>query len=550
MNTSSYRIYESKVKAVWEDFSMGRRTDLSILNDTIRESWLRSKQYGVRHNQDIKHKVLDIKKLKDNMLYKIIMDNYDMLESFVKIMVIHNSQINIYDSVNKTLFNVLGDSYLEMDLDESTIGTNAASLAEITGSPITLRKYEHYHEILNNSHCVAAPFLDYKGKTVGSIFVHIYEDDLLDLFESVVLGFAEIINNALEYKEKAHVYEERYFSLSKRLYTDNIRQKNFSYTFDNIIGCNERLRKLKALAKQVAPSNVPVLINGETGTGKEVLAQAIHNESTRSKGPFVAINCGAIPDSLVESELFGYVAGAFTGALKDGKTGLLEEASSGTVFLDEIESMPMHIQVKLLRTLSSNMIHKIGATKGVYVDLRVIAATKKNLLKESDKGNFREDLFYRISTAKLNIPPLRDRTDDIPLLVDYIIKMRLGKDDYENKEIDLLFLEALKYYYWRGNIRELENVIDWSLLMASYDNKLRIDHLPDKIIKAYSYKKSKEIIHKSKQDLIEDIGILKIMEEIMIEEVLKDTGNNMNKAAKILGVSRKTLYNKLNNVRI
>jgi transcriptional regulator with PAS, ATPase and Fis domain len=313
------------------------------------------------------------------------------------------------------------------------------------------------------------------------------------------------------------------------------------YTFDDIIGNNEDLKKAKDMARVVAKSDSSVLIFGESGTGKELFAQAIHNASPRKGKPFVAINCGAIPHDLVESELFGYEPGAFTGASTKGKIGKMEIASGGTLFLDEIESMPLNIQIKLLRALSTNTICRVGGVKEIPIDIRIISATKVDLLQEADKGKFRDDLYYRIGIITLNLPPLRERNDDIPILAKHFI------DAYssQNLQIEDEFFVALSYYYWRGNIRELRNVIERAIVLLDGQQKLSLAQLPEKIVKAYTYKRMKGKLSfiKDKKDCN---NLMKLGEEIIIETVLIEENGNLSRTAERLGISRPTLTSKIN----
>ena len=247
---------------------------------------------------------------------------------------------------------------------------------------------------------------------------------------------------------------------------------------DNIIGQSPPMRKLHALIEHIAPTKATVLITGESGTGKEVLARAIHNNSKRKGTPFIAINCGAIPENLLESELFGYEKGAFTGATT-AKTGLFEIASGGTLFLDEIGDLPPLMQVKLLRVLQEREIRKIGGTHSIAVDFRLIAATNKNLEQEVAENRFREDLFYRLNVIQLELPPLRARSDDIPLLAEHF----LHKIAPERK---LVFsreaMRIMKDYSWPGNIRELENVVEHTTIFT-ITREIRKESLPPQLLK-------------------------------------------------------------------
>ncbi len=328
---------------------------------------------------------------------------------------------------------------------------------------------------------------------------------------------------------------------------NNLRGNKAEYTFENIIGDNHEIKKAKLIAQKVAESSSAVLIYGESGTGKELFAQSIHNTSPRRDNAFVSINCGAIPSELIESELFGYEPGAFTGALKGGKLGKLELASEGTLFLDEVESMPLNVQIKLLRALSTKKITRIGGTDEIPINIRLISATKKDLLEESDNGTFREDLYYRLNIVTINLPPLRERKDDMPILVKHFVDIFSKQFKSSKIEMEDEFIEALSYYYWRGNVRELSNVIERAILLMGSEKVLTIENIPKKILEAYQYKSLKTDINFMLNKTNNNCELLKAGEEIIIELVLKQEKGNLTKAAERLGISRPTLYKKIKN---
>ncbi|MHB1127501.1 MAG: sigma-54 interaction domain-containing protein [Bacillota bacterium] len=351
------------------------------------------------------------------------------------------------------------------------------------------------------------------------------------------------VNDKLSNQTNKLVIFEEYFRAKELMPNTDCTHK--LYTFDDIIGHNQALQEAKAVTMKIAKTTVPILIWGENGTGKEMFAQAIHNASNRRDQPFVAINCGAIPSDIVESELFGYEEGSFTGALKGGKIGKIEAASGGSLFLDEIESTPLHVQIKLLRVLSTGRILKVGGTKEIPVDLRIIAATKKDLLQEADSGLFREDLYFRLSTFIIKLPALRERKDDIQLLVQYFIKKLSDKYSLTDIETDSATINALASYSWRGNVRELEHAIESAIILMETEEILTVHHLPERIQEAYQYKNTKELIQTHMDQNQEKKGLLALAEEIVIENTLKINGGNISEAAKQLGIARKTMYNKL-----
>ncbi|HZK25648.1 MAG TPA: sigma-54 dependent transcriptional regulator [Oscillospiraceae bacterium] len=315
--------------------------------------------------------------------------------------------------------------------------------------------------------------------------------------------------------------------------------------FDSIIGESKQLEATKRTAQKVASADEPVLIIGESGTGKELFAQAMHRASMRS-GKFVAVNCGAIPAELAESELFGYEHGAFTGALRNGKEGLLESASGGTIFFDEIESMPLFIQVKLLRAIATGRIMKVGSSQETPIDIRVISATKKDLLKEADAGNFREDLYYRLSTFILHLPALNERGNDIILLAQHFIKKTQQKYGKYPLKITRDFWRALTCYHWRGNVRELENIMGRVVFMAEQQT-ITAAALPAPIQESLKLQPVQAALAES-ADLEEHAdGLLQTGEEKIIAAVLQKTNFNISQASQILGISRKTLYNRINS---
>jgi two-component system NtrC family response regulator len=304
------------------------------------------------------------------------------------------------------------------------------------------------------------------------------------------------------------------------------------YNFESIIGKSKALLEVMALAQKVAPTNANVLLLGETGTGKEVFAQAIHAVSARSGKPFLAINCGAFTKDLLESEIFGYKAGAFTGALKD-KKGLIEEADSGTIFLDEIGEMPFELQSKLLRVLETGEFIKVGDTTTTRVDVRIIAATNRDLQKEVEASKFREDLFYRLNVFTISLPPLRERKDDIPELAQYFLKIFSGKTKSVAHTMSKEFLEHLQQHEWRGNTRELKNVMERAVILAN-GPELTLENLPlDLQVSNFNPKMG----HYSFD--------LAIVEKQHIERVLIYTKGNKTEAARLLNIGLTTLYRKI-----
>lgn len=311
------------------------------------------------------------------------------------------------------------------------------------------------------------------------------------------------------------------------------------FTFDDIIGASADLEKAIAVAKTVAPSLSSVFLLGESGTGKEIFAQAIHNASPRAKGPFVAINCGAVPRELIESELFGYDEGAFTGAKRGGRPGKFEWANGGTIFLDEVGDMPLETQASLLRVLQEKQVVRIGGYKPIPVNIRVIAATNRDIKEEVRKGNLRWDLYYRLNVICITIPPLRDRGGDVLLLAEYfigkfseILRLPVGR-------LDNAAAAALKEYSWPGNVRELSNTMERAVNLAN-GGAILLEHLPESL----------QAISKPAKKKADNAVSLDKFERTLIIDTLRNVDGNISKCAANLGIGRNTLYRKLKKYSI
>jgi len=320
------------------------------------------------------------------------------------------------------------------------------------------------------------------------------------------------------------------------------KQIKTRYGFENIIGTSDELNGVLKLVQKVADTDSTVLILGESGTGKELIARAIHYNSNRADKPLVPVNCGAIPENLLESELFGHVKGSFTGAI-NSKMGRFEMANGGTIFLDEIGDMSLRLQVKILRVLQERKFEPVGSTKTVEVDVRIITATHRNLEDLVAKGEFREDLYYRLNVIPLNIPPLRERVSDIPILVDYFLKSYSTANRVKEPIVTQDIMSLLMNYKWPGNIRELENTIE-RLVVLRPAQVIGLNDLPDKFLKAT------DTIFKNSALHIPDAGIslknaVNDFENTLILKALEKTGWNKNKAASLLRLNRTTLVEKI-----
>jgi len=317
----------------------------------------------------------------------------------------------------------------------------------------------------------------------------------------------------------------------------NVKRTAGKYTFENILGTSEAVKNAIDLARKVAATDTTVLLAGETGTGKEVFAQAIHHESNRSEHNFVAINCAAFSNEMLEAELFGHKAGSFTGAGKDQK-GLLEEAHLGTLFLDEIGEMPLELQGKILRVIENKEFIKIGETKPTSIDVRIIAATNRILADEIKSGKFREDLYYRISVFTISLPPLRERKEDIPEIVTHFLHLFAEEINKKNITVHPDAMKALIHYNWNGNIRELRNVIERSIIVSD-GNEIKVSDLPAAI----------QQLTLNSPEILSDFSMENV-EKRHIQKVLAYTHGNKSEAARLLGIGIATLYRKIDEYKL
>lgn len=365
------------------------------------------------------------------------------------------------------------------------------------------------------------------------------ETILLTAYGNIADGVQAMKNGAFDYLTKGDD-NDKIIPLLNRAMEKVHMQKRISqleeqvgkrYSFESILGKSLLIQEAVALAKKVAPTDATVLLLGETGTGKEVFAQAIHYNSKRVGHPFMALNCSAFGKDLLESEIFGHKAGAFTGAIKD-KKGLIEEATSGTLFLDEIGEMHFDLQAKLLRVLETSEFIKVGDTKPTKVDVRIIAATNRNLQQEVAEGKFREDLFYRINVFTISLPALRDRKNDIPVLAEYFLTLFAQKANTKIDGMSKDFLERLRQHDWKGNIRELKNIIERAVILSA-GNELTVENLPPDM----------QQVRYGQQSL--SAFDLASVEKLHIQRVLLHTRGNKTETAKLLNIGLTTLYRKI-----
>ncbi|MCP4548982.1 MAG: sigma-54-dependent Fis family transcriptional regulator [bacterium] len=314
------------------------------------------------------------------------------------------------------------------------------------------------------------------------------------------------------------------------------RQIKTDSSLESIIGSSEAMQRIFTIVRRIADTDSTILISGESGTGKELIARALHYTSSRADKPFVSINCGALPENLLESELFGHVKGSFTGAVRD-KEGLFKVAQSGTIFLDEVGEVCQSLQVKLLRALQEKEFLPVGATETIKVDVRVLAATNRNLEEEVARGTFRADLYYRLNVIPLVVPPLRERRDDIPLLIKHFMEKMSSKRGLENKVISSQAISVLSEYDWPGNVRELENVLERTVILEEKDH-VDVSSLPE-IVLNRSRQNSQSLFEGTPRATLEDL------EKEYLLKVLDSVDWQKKKASIILGINASTLYRKI-----
>jgi len=402
--------------------------------------------------------------------------------------------------------------------EKDAIGKHVNDVIENTRLPIALksgRTEKAQLQLINGNYMVASRYpLIKDGQVVGAIGKVLFRN----------------INDL-------NLLHKRMNSLQNQL--ENFQSKTdkpgqAKYSFQNIIGESDKIVLAKTMAEKGSLTDSSILLLGESGTGKELFAHAIHQESARATKPFIKVNCAAIPQELLESELFGYEGGSFTGALKGGKVGKFETADGGTLFLDEIGDMPMSMQSKLLRVLQEKEIEKIGAQYSLNVDVRIIAATNKNLEDLTTQGDFRADLFYRLNVFGIKIPSLRERPEDIDILIPYLLDKICSRMGKYVENISAEAIKKLNKYTWPGNIRELENVLERAVNLIGKEGIIEPEHFSEKIggkVTDYEVVSLKETLHKS--------------ERAAIEKAMNVTKGNKAKAARLLNISRSKLYERI-----
>jgi transcriptional regulator of acetoin/glycerol metabolism len=523
----------TKVANAWQKFVTEGEIDNSLAPEVIR-SWLRCKnnlnplekapldkleQPRIRERQEKYQILLEVAipimedlylSIKGSGFSVILTDNEGYILKVIgdPHFLQHSNKVHLSEGVN---------------WHEKVKGTNAIALALHEQRPITIFAQEHFHQENHFLTCSAAPIFDNFFNLIGIL-------DISGNFQAAHphnLGLALAAAKAIQSKL---IMKNTKTSKNSPAYYHSAR-----YNFDYIIGESQKIKEAIKLAKKAAQTDSTVLLQGESGTGKELFAHAVHNHSHRKYGPFVALNCAALPETLIESELFGYEGGAFTGAKAQGQIGKFELAHGGTLFLDEISELPLESQASLLRVLQEHSFVRIGGTKPIPIDVRIIAATNKDLHEEIKKGKFRLDLFYRINVISIDIPPLRERPEDIEILTSHYLGKIGSKLHRSLVKVSPEVKQIFHNYWWPGNIRELINVLERALLLVDEDLILP-EHLPVQIKNINSWDNQSLLIENAEANLI--------------KSALAQSGNNISRAAELLGIGRATLYRKLEKYNI
>jgi len=520
----------------------------SYLRQEIAESWIRSLNYGIIPHDDGRQTMLS-----ENEFKKVLEKNKQLIEvaaqlfdSALHLATFAGYTLSLFDKDGTFLVGSHEDmkyNYSASNIwNERTAGTTSHELAIRHKRPFQLIGPEVYLDMWRNTISSAAPVMDGDNNVLGAILLiqntgaNPWELRLNNL-QLHSLGWVVFLAKAIETQLKLKKY-----SITVLKPKQNIQ----GFTFNDIIGESSAMQEAKALAIRFAAAPGNILLTGESGTGKELFAQSIHNES-RPSGNFIAVNCAAIPSNLIESELFGYETGAFTGAEKNGRQGKIEMADGGTLFLDEIGDMPYDLQAVLLRVLQDKKVLRLGGKRLRHVDFRLITATNQDLKQLIQKKAFREDLYYRLSVLTVEIPPLRERKEDIIALAEHFIRKYCRQTRLDPPTLSPSVCEKLLEYHWPGNVRQLENSVIYAVNLA-VDGVIELEHLPRDLFVQSGIRetvKPKPLLPKETDLKISKSTSLKDQEIKIILETLSKNNNSIAVTAELLGISKTSIYRKL-----
>ncbi len=479
---------------------------------------------NIVHDECIKGACLIFQKL--DIYKEFIRQSDDEIESALLLKALMETTNDPIVYVNKEgfieLFSKAYAEFLEIKVEDA-VGKHVTEIIENTRMHIVVKngipEYEEVQKIKGKKMIATRIPVFFNGKVVGAVGKVLFRDidELKYLYQKVS-----------KIEKELNLYKNEFKTVNKA-----------KYNLNHIISNSKSMDELKEFTKKIAQSNSNVLILGESGTGKELFAHSIHNNSRRVNSPFIKVNCGAIPYELLESELFGYEEGSFTGAKKGGRIGKFKAADGGTIFLDEIGDLPMNMQVKLLRVIQDKEIEKIGSSHSESIDVRIIAATNKDLEKMVDEGMFRLDLYYRLNVVNIRIPPLRERKEDINTLSQYLIKKTSRREDIRVDGISDEALEYLKRYHWPGNVRELGNILERAINFLDKETIINPKHLPCKITGIMEEKQIRTL-----KSTLEEVEKQTLIDSLIISK------GNKTLAAKELGISRTSLYEKISKYKI
>lgn len=552
---------------IWECFINNEKMDQYLLPSPIISSWRRSSELKV----DPLMRVLDLSAAPDfqerlSSKKQLLDVAIPYITKFYKIVEQSDFVLSIFDEKG-LLLEIIGDEdrvkrlkseyniYPGVTCCEQTMGTTATYLSIYSNLAVQTVGAEHFIQRYHHLTDSAAPIHDLSGKVIGGISmsaqnIEFAHPHTLGMVTSMALAIENLLclkeenknHGLIEYRRKLTKQDEAMQTTKRAAATwkrselegkeANKPVPNVENMFGNIIGNSHKLMDAIRLAKKAANAASTVLLLGETGTGKELFAQAIHDASMMREGPFISVNCAAIPKDLVGAELFGYEGGAFTGAKREGNAGKFEMADGGTIFLDEIGEMPLEMQTVLLRVLEEKKITRIGGNASIPVNIRIIAATNRKLREDALAGRFRLDLFFRLNVFSIDLPPLRERKEDIPVLVNYLISLLARSADKNIDGIEPEAMEVLCQYDWPGNIRELSNCIERAVNCAD-SGLVGVQDLPKEVLL--------NVVETGKEEIL----TVRNYEKEKILELIAHFKGNKSKTALKLGISRATLYRRL-----